>query len=793
MIQLKLTRGNPNDSPLVSDVTLTYDILDAPYTPHAAATHYVRTDGNDANDGLANDSGHAWLTIDHAAICGVAGDTIKIVNVDGTSHSISATVNLWAENQTWEGISYGSGDTEEYPKISIEGEYNSERAIFETPCYAPYSAADYTLTFRYLHIKFNTIFLDQPRGFVGSYWGKHPQYLIYERIVFEGHIKPDSESLLPRAIYAVSYDTTVTVKFCAFKWMGYAISSGDYRYDTLKATNCIFYENYYDLYAIWTDPAIDSDYDFHYITIEEETNNATYATIGANSHCVLNGNEEDPLLVDVSAGDFHLQALSPCIDAADPAEDNGQQGTHWDAGAYERTAIPSVPAAINIQCESLTNPTGVTDSLPELSAEYDNPDTADVASSYQIQVIVDGGDFGSPLWDSGKTGCSVAEGSRLEIEYGGTALVLDGTKYYQRWKFWDASDAAGAWSDGTDYWVMATGQPAPVTRTGQEDVYAICQNLTGISEASEFLVGDVGMRLGKHKILLSEHPSLKSGQKIIRQRKRTGSPVIKRGYERLQGIRSPNTGWPFDANAYNLGLMFCLLFQNGVTETAMKKTILKYSNADCEIWSTLLRVLGTGSISHRMSGVIVKSLTLSAEEGGPLRASAELIGRELETDYDAGSCVLEFSDRSPLKWQDADVYLGGSQVYLPSYSLTINNHAFSKFYESQLAVRHLLGDLDVLGNFNLPWYTGATAQDRNVQVDDFISGTDKVFNIYWGHNTIGDLVAGDLSLKFNISYTGADLATPDEIVTECPFEMVDDEVNDPVEILVHDDTDRGIP
>lgn len=62
------------------------------------AIYYVRTDGNDGNDGLSNAAGGAWLTIDHAADTVSAGDTIRVQagtyaervtpGVDGTSGNL---------------------------------------------------------------------------------------------------------------------------------------------------------------------------------------------------------------------------------------------------------------------------------------------------------------------------------------------------------------------------------------------------------------------------------------------------------------------------------------------------------------------------------------------------------------------------------------------------------------------------------------------------------------------------------------------------------------------------------
>jgi hypothetical protein len=48
-----------------------------------------------------------------------------------------------------------------------------------------------------------------------------------------------------------------------------------------------------------------------------------------------NGNiDTDPLFVDAAAGDLHLQAASPCIDAGDPLSALDPDGTRTDMGAY---------------------------------------------------------------------------------------------------------------------------------------------------------------------------------------------------------------------------------------------------------------------------------------------------------------------------------------------------------------------------------------------------------------------------------------------------------------------------
>lgn len=91
---------------------------------------------------------------------------------------------------------------------------------------------------------------------------------------------------------------------------------------------------------------------------------------------------------------------------------------------------------------------GLTDHTPAFSAIFDDPDTSDTALYYQIQVGSDN-DWtnGAEMWDSGKTAMtSCNENSRCQdIIYNGLTLS-DGQTYYWRIKFWDNSDAEGAWS-----------------------------------------------------------------------------------------------------------------------------------------------------------------------------------------------------------------------------------------------------------------------------------------------------------------------------------------------------------
>lgn len=111
-----------------------------------------------------------------------------------------------------------------------------------------------------------------------------------------------------------------------------------------------------------------------------------------------------------------------------------------------------------LRVEDQTAPSNVTDTQPHFSATYNDIDAGDTATSYQIQIAVNGTGFASPIWDSGKLSLSpaVAAGYQSQnLPYTGTAFALDRTTYYYRIKFWDAADNASPWTSGSDYFTMA--------------------------------------------------------------------------------------------------------------------------------------------------------------------------------------------------------------------------------------------------------------------------------------------------------------------------------------------------
>ena len=116
----------------------------------------------------------------------------------------------------------------------------------------------------------------------------------------------------------------------------------------------------------------------------------------------------------------------------------------------ENTA-PTSPTSL--QTEGTSNPQTVTDTTPEFSAIFNDPDTGDTSNYYQIQVNTNSSFTGTVMWNSNKTSMtSTSNGSRSpQISYAGSTLTLNGSTYYWRIKFWDVGGLESPWSSTANF------------------------------------------------------------------------------------------------------------------------------------------------------------------------------------------------------------------------------------------------------------------------------------------------------------------------------------------------------
>ena len=303
------------------------------------------------------------------------------------------------------------------------------------------------------------------------------------------------------------------------------------------------------------------------------------------------------------------------------------------------------------------------------------------------------------------------------------------------------------------------------------------------ADADAFASGAIGVASNKYGIPLLNKPVFDPGQNIVNQRKAIGVSYRRgdAGFEYNQGSRVPTTSWEFDVSYKNIVPFLWMLFQGGTTEgaaTTYLKTFVPYTESAAGIYvaaALLAKNSNTAASSHMIGGAVVRSITLSSEEGMPLKATVEMIGYNMVSDFDldADANLIEYDNTAPLLWQDATVSLGGTTVNIPGFSLTISNNLVTKNYDSWHTEKYVLMDCTAEGSFRLP-YSAATV-GGNAQLDNFINGTDQLLKITWGsgsHNTLGDF-----EIEVNARYTGAQFVADDEIVLELPFDGVYDGTN----------------
>lgn len=296
-----------------------------------------------------------------------------------------------------------------------------------------------------------------------------------------------------------------------------------------------------------------------------------------------------------------------------------------------------------------------------------------------------------------------------------------------------------------------------------------------VGASYDFETGKIGVDSNKYGIQLNNHPTFDPGQNIIDQEKAIGTSYRRAGagYEFQQGTRLPTTTFEFDVTEKNIVPFLWTLFQKGLDEGAASvylKTFGCYLEAEdsCEAYMTLLRKMSDEDTnSHVIGGAICRSMTLSATSGEPLRASCEMIGYNMVTDFDfnAQSSIIEYDNSAPLLWQNATVELDDSAINIDGFSITITNNAVPKFYDSQHPVKYVLGRITVDGTITIPW--GDTNKGSNTEFDHFVAGTDAYLEIYWGNETPS--ADNDFKIFTNMRYTGATNTGDDEIGTELPF------------------------
>ena len=211
-----------------------------------------------------------------------------------------------------------------------------------------------------------------------------------------------------------------------------------------------------------------------------------YFTYGATSYGTTGGNATHTHNVSLTSG--NESATYGCVIKSNPKllqprththTASGTTGTYSNNPPYISTLFiqkktsqsttvnneevpnqaPNAPSSL--LTEAATNPTGVTDTTPEFSAVYSDPDSDD-GTYYEIEVNTNDTFTGTVMWDSGQVSIGpITSGNRSsDISYGDTDLTQNGTTYYWRIRFWDDNGAVSNWSSTANF-TMATANTNP--------------------------------------------------------------------------------------------------------------------------------------------------------------------------------------------------------------------------------------------------------------------------------------------------------------------------------------------
>ncbi|HEY3176039.1 MAG TPA: right-handed parallel beta-helix repeat-containing protein [Candidatus Polarisedimenticolia bacterium] len=205
----------------------------------------------------------------------------------------------------------------------------------------------------------------------------------------------------------------------------------------------------------------------------------------------------DPKFVNAAAYDFHLQAGSAAIDAADPVSPVPVGGgSRRDVGRFEYGAATppyDMQSKFSVQDSTPRFTWDIVDVDNELEALFDDlpPGDVDFQTRYQVQIdpkaTFDSLSQGRPMLDSGVVS-SLVEGYTVPDN-----RSLASGEYYIRVRLWDDNDNTnrGAWSDH-GFRFRVAGEPVPPYLASQvpaAGAQGVSENTTVVAHVKDDGVG----------------------------------------------------------------------------------------------------------------------------------------------------------------------------------------------------------------------------------------------------------------------------------------------------------------
>ena len=235
-------------------------------------------------------------------------------------------------------------------------------------------------------------------------------------------------------------------------------------------------------------------------------------------------------------------------------------------------------------------------------------------------------------------------------------------------------------------------------RVAWQEKYGMGLNNTSISQANTFaddVDGEPIRGISAHSqfgLPLTEHAELVPGKEFTTPRKTTGNPEVRvgAGYERTATIVRPTCSLVYgEAEAYGAAAFLWLLFQSGASEAATVQTFNKPTTAEgaeAEVFAHIIRAMSTDTTDWQMiTGAVCNSLTFAGEEGGTLSMTGEFMGADYTNvmNPDAGADAnLILPGKAPLLFQDATITVAATTTPITSFTLTIENGATPRYYNS---------------------------------------------------------------------------------------------------------------
>lgn len=334
------------------------------------------------------------------------------------------------------------------------------------------------------------------------------------------------------------------------------------------------------------------------------------------------------------------------------------------------------------------------------------------------------------------------------------------------------------------------------TRSGWQSKYYIQQNpaatLATLTDKPDFTANDIGVEGtggatdGTYVLLLENNPNLISLPGIINETElatgRSDRHTVE--YEATVHEASPVT-LEGNANSYIMSLYLWSLFQKGTTEggsSIQTQTYIPYTDPTPEMYFSLVKLMGSAAtnmnadtMSHYKTGCIVRSLTLTAEERGLVKYSAEVLGAvdSISTGTDLGvaaawSTLGHPAQNTSWKWQDFDVEFDTVDIDAKALNLTFSNNVEPVYYSNSDHVQgYKLGRCTVEGSIEIPW--GNTTKGGNIALVKYKAGTTFRLELF---TTDGGAAANAVDIDINAIIDEFDMSDDPEISSVLAFHGV---------------------